>query len=85
MRPERPLSLAPMKKPKAPEPFAEPVATKELAPLLGRSVRWVQDECAKQRIKTLPIGRPFRIPADEANRLAGLNGAASHHATTNSS
>lgn len=55
-----------------PAPFREPVAPKELAPLVGRSVRWVQDRCAKRQIPTLPIGRPYRIPADEANRLAGL-------------
>lgn len=63
-----------MSEKRPPDPFVEPVAPKELAPLLGRSVRWVQDRCAERQITTLPIGKPYRIPADEANRLAGLTG-----------
>lgn len=55
-----------------PNPFSEPVSAKELAPLIGRSVKWVTRKCHAGTIRTLPVGVPYRIPADEANRLAGL-------------
>ena len=56
----------------SPGPFIAAVVPKELAPVLGRSVRWVRFRCASREIATLPVGKPYRIPPDEANRLAGL-------------
>ena len=46
-----------------------PLAPKELAELLGRSVRWVQRQCHAGVIACFPIGRPYRIPATEVRRL----------------
>lgn len=55
-------------------PFSDPVTPKELAFYLkGRSARWVARECGAERIKTLPVGKPYLIPADEANRLLQVN------------
>lgn len=51
-------------------PFVEPVTCKELAYYLRlRTPRWVASECRAGRIETLPVGRPYLIPADEANRI----------------
>jgi excisionase family DNA binding protein len=47
----------------------KPLAPKELAELLGRSERWVQRACRSGAIRTFPIGRPYRIPAEEVDRL----------------
>ena len=55
-------------------PFEEAVTCKELAYYLpNRSARWVATECKLERIKTLPVGKPYLIPPYEANRLLGYD------------
>lgn len=54
-------------------PFENAVTPKELAYYLpARDARWVARECGLGNIKTLPVGRPYMIPAIEANRVLGL-------------
>lgn len=55
-------------------PFSAPVTAKELAACLRcRSERWVQAELRAGRISKLPIsGRPYLIPAVEANRVLAV-------------
>jgi hypothetical protein len=55
------------------ETFTEPATPQELAyELKIRSVRWVRQQCKLKKIKTLPIGAPYLIPAYEANRILGV-------------
>jgi hypothetical protein len=40
----------------------------EFAAVVGRHPQWVSDRCAAKVIKTLPGGKPWRIPLTEEDR-----------------
>lgn len=69
-----PLDRRRQRKPRRAEPkpaiAAVTYSASEAAKLLGESRRTVIEWCSKGRIKTLPrIGRNYRIPASEIERL----------------
>lgn len=41
------------------------------AACIGRASRWVSDRCAAKTIRTLPGGKPWRIPLAEEGRWNG--------------
>lgn len=49
--------------------LASPMTPKQIAPLLGRSTRTIQRLCARGRVRTVPVGRPYLIPSAEVDRL----------------
>lgn len=50
-------------------PFRDFVSPKQLAPAIGLSVDTVQRKCRLGLILVMPLGPPWRIPPEEANRL----------------
>lgn len=50
--------------------ITEPITPKELAARLpGRDVRTIRRMCKSGEIETFPLGIPYLIPANEANRI----------------
>ncbi len=61
-------------------PFTQSVAPKELAYALSeigvkRSAAFVRKQCKSGEYKTHPVGKPYEIPASEANRILGIENA----------
>jgi hypothetical protein len=46
--------------------------TKTFAAAIGRGSQWVSQRCKARVIKTLPGGKPYRIPLSEEARFNGL-------------
>jgi len=52
-----------------PATLHEPLAAKELAARLNRSVEWVRRRIKVGKIQVLPVGKPYLIHAAEVTRL----------------
>lgn len=59
-------------------PFSGLVTPKELAPHVGLAVVTLQRKCRNGVVRVLPLGPPYFIPADEANRLTTAIANARH-------